>query len=77
MVTFQNTEQRHKKYIKQTIIDKFKVIFLWFKLPWKLLNHFWNIRVSIDSYFFWGTVRERFVNVSFSIFMEAIGLQQM
>jgi hypothetical protein len=27
MVTFQNTEQRHKKYIKQTIIDKFKVIF--------------------------------------------------
>jgi hypothetical protein len=28
MVTFQNTEQRHKKYIKQTIIDKFKVVFL-------------------------------------------------
>jgi hypothetical protein len=28
MVTFQNTEQRHKKYIQQTIIDKFKVIFL-------------------------------------------------
>jgi hypothetical protein len=27
MVTFQNTEQRHKKYIKQTIIDKFKVVF--------------------------------------------------
>jgi hypothetical protein len=32
MVTFQNTEQRHKKYIQQTIIDKFKVIFR-FKLP--------------------------------------------
>jgi hypothetical protein len=26
-MVFQNTEQRHKKYIKQTIIDKFKVIF--------------------------------------------------
>jgi hypothetical protein len=60
MVTFQNTEQRHKKYIKQTIIDKFKVVFS--ETAWKLLNHFWNIRVSIDSYFFWGTVRERFVN---------------
>jgi hypothetical protein len=59
MVTFQNTEQRHKKYIQQTIIDKFKVIFLWFKL-WKLLNHFWIFVLASIATFSECTVRERF-----------------
>jgi hypothetical protein len=59
---------------KQTI-DKFKVVFSDLNCL-KTLEYFRNIRVRIDSYFL-RYRREGFVNRSFSIFIEAIGLQQM